>query len=283
MSFCITGLRFKDTSTIVDLIEADAKIGTLGDALSQLHITDVCNVGCVVDYEGVDGQSSVASEESLDNCDQDSENSNLGEYDLYSKVEMHMKMSMSLYMLNRQGQDILKEFEGKKLKLSPDEQKRRQGQSKRNLCSDNDVYVVHSCLQSLVNFNRMTNDMYVELLNLLDEELFNECHELDTFYVKDDEYKLESMYYKQESWVNAIEWDTPQVFQFLAGEKLDTCECTHLLMYFRRYVSVLDEINACSDNTGLELLLNKICDKLYIAIKRLEVLLDTMLDESHTV
>lgn len=272
MSFQITGIKFKD---------AKEEIGLTDTLLSQT-VHNLCitfESSNIKDSPSPEAHNPSETSDTDDDSMNDSESSNMGEYDLYSRVEFHMRMSMSLYMLNRQGQDLVKEVESKKVVTN----KRRNQNVRRGMFADESMSIIYGCLHAIINFNRMNIDMYVELLNLLDEELFNECGELESFFVKDDEYKLESMYYKQDSWVSGIEWETPQVFQFTTGDKLDTCECTHLLMYCMKYRTLLDEINACFDNSHLECLVGKLHEKLKTAIDLLQVQLKEYLSDGNSL
>lgn len=269
MSFQIIGIRFRDTKDAVSLNDVSLD-KTVDDICSSILIepTHEGNEGDEGTYGVHEDASTDKDDESSTDDSASSVSSNCGEYDLYSKVETHMRMSISLYIVNRQGQDILKELEIKKVN-----HKRKTNQSRRLLYLDDDINTIYTYLHAIINFNRINHDLYAELLNVLDEELFNECGELESFYVKEDEYKLESMYYKQESWVNEIEWEIPQIFNFMNGEKLDTCECTHLLMYCQKYSTILDEIVSCFDNVQIDEIVEKMHEKLKTAIAKLQCLL----------
>jgi hypothetical protein len=191
------------------------------------------------------------------------------EYNLYTRVEYHMKVSMSLYMLNRQGQDILKEVGVKKLGLPLNHivsgtfpqafvVKRREN----GKMQPNKALTIYQNMRDIVNFNRINSDVYVELLNQLDEVLFNECKDIDMFYVKEDSYSLESLYYKQESWISEVEWQDNQIFAFVEGETFDVVEITHLLMYLGKisssYKSLLDRFQYHKIRETLTKILHKV-------------------------
>jgi hypothetical protein len=179
------------------------------------------------------------------------------EYEIYTKIETHMSISLSLYILNRQGNDILKDLETKKL---PVQQK---GVPHTPSSDDkHNVGRIYNELHYCINENRLTKDMYTTLISNLDDVLFDECGDMDTFYVKEDEYSLESLYYKQDSWVREIEWDEPQKFEFDKTLEFAEGECMYLLMFANKYMSLLSKIDKEYDNIKLKVSLNKLRDKM---------------------
>jgi hypothetical protein len=92
--------------------------------------------------------------------------------------------------------------------------------------------------------------------------MFEECGELDSFYVKEEEYTLESLYYKQGSWVCELEWDEQQVFIFTNRKGFDEGECMYLLMYIMKYMNLLTNIENEYNNIKLKACIDKIKDKL---------------------
>lgn len=266
MAFSILGIRLKNTT---DIIKVDNNENIKLESLNSNVIEELLKSKDIIEEDKEDSVSSY-SDSSVDS-----------EYDTYSKVETHMGTSMSLYMLNRQGQDIIKELEQKKLKVkheSCNESKRKN--AKLNSSYDTDTWYVYQNLISIINFNRMTIDLYVDLLNYLDEELFNECKNIESFYVKEDVYNLENLYYKQETWVHEIEWDELQVFTFFEGGKIDEGECVHLLMFCQKYMKLLAEISVTyCDSAKLQQTLIKMTDKLRDTTIILEKLLNDVIKE----
>ena len=264
MAFCILGIRLKNTT---DIIKVDNNENIKLESLNYNVNEELINQEIVCEQ---DKEDSVSSSSIVDS-----------EYDTYSKVETHMGTSMSLYMLNRQGQDIIKELEQKKLKVkheSCNESKRKN--AKINSLYDTNTWYVYQNLISIINFNRITIDLYVDLLNYLDEELFNECKNIESFYVKEEVYNLENLYYKQETWVHEIEWDELQVFTFFEGGKIDEGECVHLLMFCQKYMRVLAEISeSYCESAKLQHTLIKMTDKLRDTTIILEKLLNDVIKE----
>ena len=196
-------------------------------------------------------------------------NSDDGEYELYSKIETHMSISSSLYILNLQGINIIKNIH--KDKLSYDK--------------DQDVQRVYNELEYIINENRVSNDLYTNLLNVLDAVMFEECGELDSFYVKEEEYTLESLYYKQGSWVCELEWDEHQVFSFSKSKGFDEGECMYLLMYIIKYLNLLSSIETKYNNIKLITCVDKIKDKLrnvhYIIQSKIEKRIELEYENEH--
>jgi hypothetical protein len=217
------------------------------------------------------------------------------EYYRYSRIESHMNISMSLYSLNKEGQDILKELEHSKLhvtsskrRLSNNEQHmsfpKHYGSAKHLLMGtpspsrdvdrdvqcigdmNNSLIAVYQVLNTLINYNRMNYDTYVELLNILDNVLFDECDGIEEFFVKESSYSLESMYYKQDTWIPELEWYSKPPFIFKNDKHLDLGENSYLLLYFNRYIGLMDMIQSSFDNTKVKDVSDKIKSKLHSAI-----------------
>jgi hypothetical protein len=166
------------------------------------------------------------------------------EYAIYTMIENHMNISSSLYRLNKEGQDILKEIGTKKLKLTP--LAIIASKTKKPMvapCIPTDVISLYTSLVDIVNFNRTCVDGYTELISMLDDAMFSESHNMDTFYVDETEYRLESLYYKQETWVSEIEWHKKQTFMFSNQPSFDLGECSHILMFLNDYQDTLKMIS----------------------------------------
>jgi hypothetical protein len=72
--------------------------------------------------------------------------------------------------------------------------------------------------------------------------MFAESHHMETFYVDETEYTLESMYYKQETWVSQLDWHNKEHYHFTKNIGLDLGECSHILMFLNNYQDVLGKI-----------------------------------------
>jgi hypothetical protein len=225
MIFSILGVRLRNSKD-EQLLTSDNIATSLCDILSNNKETNIVNE--------TEKEMSITS------------NSDDGEYELYSRVETHMSISSSLYILNCQGISIIKNIYNKKLLTNKDQ----------------DVQRVYNEMEYIINENRVSHDLYTKLLNILDSIMFEECGELDSFYVKEEEYTLESLYYKQGSWVCELEWDEQQVFVFSIQKGFDEGECMYLLMYIMKYMNLLTYIENQYTNIKLRACTDKIKDKL---------------------
>ena len=170
------------------------------------------------------------------------------EYAIYSMIETHMNISLLLYQVNKEGQEILREVGTKKLKLTPTAI--LASKLKRPTFSSTSLTTMVTLFQNLtdiVNFNRTMADVYTELLSMLDDAMFAESHHMETFYVDETEFTLESMYYKQETWVSELEWHSKAQYTFTKHIGLDLGECSHILMFLNNYQGVLDKIKENMD------------------------------------
>lgn len=252
MVFSILGIRFKNSKNEKLLsIENNDNSLNLGEIVNnkQNENLDIRLITC-------DTSDAMISDE-VDKAISDTSSSEYGEYELYSKIETHMSISSSLYILNLQGVNIIKSIQKDKL-----------------IFNDTNVRRVYNELECIVNENRVSSDLYTNLLNTLDAVMFEECGELDTFYVKEDEYTLESLYYKQGSWVCELEWDEQQIFTFTNNNRFDEGECMYLLMYVIKYINLLTKIESQYNNIKLTTCVDKLKDKLrnvhYVVQNQLE-------------
>ncbi len=233
MEFSILGLRLKNAKDDISFANSSIDLLPTLDALASFSVCKNDN-GLDATTNPISSPEDVRPHSDEDEDEDENENSDDEhcdcEYEIYTRIETHMSISASLYILNIQGCDIVKELDTKK--LIKKEQKVYTSESGR-------IYIE---LSQCVNANRMLCDQYTNLISLLDDVLFEECGELDTFYVKEDEYTLESLYYKQGSWVSEIEWNPPQMFEFTKSQELDEGECMYLLIFLNKYLSLLDKI-----------------------------------------
>jgi hypothetical protein len=143
----------------------------------------------------------------------------INEYDAYSKIEKHIEISLDLYHINKFGNSIIHDIEDKKIY----------------------VQKIYSRLCNLVNINRTDIDIYTELLSILDDALFKENNKINKFYIEDKEYNLESLYYKQDTWINDIDSYTYS-YHFEKTTCLDLGECSHILVFLNRYEEIIKNI-----------------------------------------
>jgi hypothetical protein len=164
----------------------------------------------------------------------------IDEYALYSQIENHMNISMSLFDLNKQGQQILQELGCKKLNIPMTVTKMKKTVSQ--LCKPSDMHTIYQNLSEIINFNRTSIDAYTELLSILDDALFKDSCYLKTFYVGETEYNLEALYYKQLTWISELEWHEKAVYEFSESKILDLGESSYLLMFLNTYMDVICKI-----------------------------------------
>jgi hypothetical protein len=173
------------------------------------------------------------------------------EYAIYTMIEAHMNISLSLYQVNKEGQEILREIGTKKLKLTPNavlaSKLKRPTYSFIDEHDKKNMISLYQNLTDIVNFNRTAADVYTDLLSMLDDAMFSESEHMETFYVDETEYTLESMYYKQETWVSELEWYNKAHYQFTKHIGLDLGECSHILMFLNNYQDVLNKIKEHMD------------------------------------
>lgn len=168
----------------------------------------------------------------------------IDEYAIYTMIENHMNISAELYRLNKEGQEIIKEIGTKKLKLTP--LAIISSKVKKPISTDSvstDVFSLYMGLVDIVNFNRTCADAYTDLISMLDNVMFSESHDMNTFYVNEKTYNLESLYYKQETWMSEIEWYKKQTFIFSNQPTFDLGECSHILMFLNDYHDILKKIS----------------------------------------
>lgn len=92
---------------------------------------------------------------------------------------------------------------------------------------------------------------FASLINELDEALFNDCGCFDTFWVQDNEYKLESLYYKQESWSDDVAHQNVQPFAFSNACTITLDEGMFLIMICDKWMHCLETAHTISDSKKL--------------------------------
>lgn len=249
----ITGIRFKNSKEEINISK---EVPTLQQLHNYNPLSEIQEARSVAGSEGSEGS--------------DTSHSTDTEYYLYSRVETHMNISMSLYILNQQGIEILQELETKKLNILSTSSYNSKKKEATTFASISTVHhrlsALYQSLVSIVTYNKYHTHPYTELLNLLDNMLFDECSEVEQFYVKDDAYNLENMYYKQEAWISELEGK--ETFRFLFSEAIDMelGETSYIVMYLKKYVGLLDMIVATFEDPKIEDAVNRFRHKLNTAV-----------------
>jgi hypothetical protein len=256
----ITGIRFKDSKEEIHVAKEVLSLQHIHNYIPLSEIQEVEEVQCdchsVTGSDGSDGS--------------DGSNSTDTEYCLYSRVETHMNISMSLYMLNKQGIEILQELETKKLNIPLNSSHNIKKKEATTFASISTVHHRLSALyQSLINivtYNKYHTHPYTELLNLLDSMLFDECSEVEQFYVNEDGYNLENIYYKQEAWISELEGRETVKFLFSEAIDIQLGESSYIVMYLKKYIGLLDMILATFENERIEETVSKFRHTLNTAV-----------------
>lgn len=155
------------------------------------------------------------------------------EYSIYCKIEEHMDISINLHFLNRQTQCILSSLYTQK----------------PSFAKSSGIYIA---LKDIANMS-----CFSSLINALDEVLFNDCGCFDTFWVQDKEYKLESLYYKHDSWAYDVSIHNIQPYKFNEDAYLTFDEGMFLIINCNKWLQCLSKASAVSDNKRLVIILNR--------------------------
>jgi hypothetical protein len=170
------------------------------------------------------------------------DNSN-DEYEMYCKVEKHMKISADLYSINKHTKNVIEDL----IKYK--------GYNVKQLIG---------YLKDIVNDSRVSSDLYTRLINALDETLFNECGAIEAFYVIDVSYNLEALYYKQDTWVDDVSISDNRGFAFDETEMMSMNEAMYLLMFLGKWKSILHQVLEVSETPKLHLACNRYLQKVCI-------------------
>ena len=192
---------------------------------------------------------------------------------------------MSLYMLNKQGIEILQELEAKKLNIPSSNSYNSKKRDATTFASLSTVHhrlsALYQSLISIVTYNKYHTHPYTELLNFLDNMLFDECSEVEQFYVKEDGYNLENIYYKQETWISELEGRETVKFLFSEVIDIELGESSYIVMYLKKYIGLLDMIIATFEDKRIEETVSKFRHKLNTAVSIAEEwLINKLISES---
>lgn len=228
MSSFLIGVKFKETKNLVSLtgLEGGTLLGTILQAKPNVmkKQPSVDKIECEL----------VKPADMVEN-----------EYEIYTKIELHMFISISLYFLNMQGQELIRQLGINKLDLTEFsipmlfQYNNKKNKKRIENGSIKDIIIIYESLHSIVNFNRLTFDLYSELINILDKILFDDSKSIDIFYVKDEVYNLESLYYKQESWILELEEKHTYEYNFTKDACITLGESSDIVVYIQRYLDIL--------------------------------------------
>lgn len=276
MSFSILGIKFKDAHEVVLSTVLSKQVDASPVTLTPVTLTPVTLMSLApkpvliapVAYTPIT-TSDVKNDDDDANDSESSFASTDTEYYMYSRVETHMRISMSLFHLNKEGQEILVQLESKK------KAHRYTAKAGRSI-----LQTIHAALSSIINFQRMSYDLYCDLTNTLDGILCQECGDIDMFYVKEEAFTIESMYYRQETWIDEFEtFPNTNIFEFAKGDFADLGECSYLLLYLRKYSALIDMIEGSFDCNRIHDITTKMKDKLHPSMVLLQNKVEELLNE----
>ena len=145
------------------------------------------------------------------------------QYSDYEKIETHLDFSRTMFLIDKKGRHILKEFDEKKY-----ERKKRSG---TNVFTE-EITKIYNNLVAILNVNRFSPRLYISLQHNMEEILFKEVHTYGKFYIEDEEYELTRLYFDQSSWIKNQEI---QCFELDKGPVLDATEAMCLVCFLKEY------------------------------------------------
>lgn len=259
MELFISGFKFRGNKSEFKLETLDQQVKeTISQNKASFEVKELCNLlRKNADDEGIDFEIEHVFVKYCDTC-------SIDEYEAYTQVENHMNISIALYMLNKQCLSIIRDLE-----------KAKSIYKKKSLQSNDDLSRIYNNLNTIVNSHRLNVDYYTTLLNHLDEVMFEGCRGVDCFYVNDESYNLECMYYNHENWIREIEWHDMQSYHFMEGTSLDIEESMYILMTLDKYSHTLKKIKSdFVNNVDLQLIVRKMLDKITECTSILRPLID---------
>ena len=148
----------------------------------------------------------------------------------YSKIEQHMIFSKTLHQLKGKGKNILKEFDEKKFD--------RQTKKRKNVFIGN-TSIIYSNIANIIAKSKYSLQLGMSLQFYLDELMFNEIKNIQTFVIEDQDYDLTKLYYHPTEW---IQDNDLQIFNFYAETDININESMYLVCYLKEYENFLLEI-----------------------------------------
>lgn len=178
-----------------------------------------------------------------------------GQYTEYDKIESHMELSRTMFLIDKKGKHILSQFDLKKF-----ERKKRTG---ANVFSE-DVNKIYTTLVTILNVNKFSPRLYISLQHYMEELLFREVSNHTKFYIEDDEFELTRLYFDQSSWIRDQDI---QPFQLDTSPVLDSSESMCLVCFLKEYEDFLFTIEEYIRDINE----NKIVNELLKTIRRIKI------------
>lgn len=151
------------------------------------------------------------------------------EYAEYTKLEQHLSLSRALFELDAKGRHIAKEFQDKK---STGVRKR----TGTHVFKDN-IFIVYNNLVNCLGMKRLR--LYFCLQYFLDELMYYEIKNTESFYIEDETYPISKVYFGQQDWILDAQL---QEFQFYEDKSININEAMYLVCYLKEYDSLLLDI-----------------------------------------
>ncbi len=195
----------------------------------------------------------------------------MNQYDIYSKIETHIKFGIRLFLIDKRGKHILTEIDMKK-----GQRKTRDGKS----ILSSDIKKINRSLISILNVKKFTPRLYLSLIYFLDELLFKDVEEYnDKFYIDGNGYDLTKLYFDPETW---IQHHDIQRFVLDASPIIDLTEAMCLICFLREYDDFLLDIDCyvrenCKDDKRLRKGFHKTNEKIRCKLKTIwDIVLDVI-------
>jgi hypothetical protein len=152
----------------------------------------------------------------------------------YDDLQRHIAFSKELYVLNRVGRNILREFADKKAVRV-----KRSGAAEL----EDEVDKVYHAISNTVATDSFSSKPGNELAYNLDELLMHQTPDIDTFFYNDETYNTTRMYYAQHEWVSDI--DDRQLDVLLdASTAFSDNDAAFLVCFLRQYDAFIDRLDA---------------------------------------
>jgi len=185
------------------------------------------------------------------------------DYDTYEKITNHIGFSEDLHILNEKGHYLISQLKEKADPVTHE-------------FSDSIVENVYNSVKiSIKARNVGTGTLFNELMCLLDELLFSDVEDdMEFFVLNDTEYKLTSIYYGQDEWMEKY---TLQQFEFSKTPSLEEGEIMILMCYINDYTAFIDRIHDHMELFSTSFKLSKITSKILIRLDKVKDQLSSLL------
>ncbi len=186
-------------------------------------------------------------------------NESYNQYIGYTNIERHMKIAVELFELEQKGNNLYKELLEKKCKM---------GKKNSELNVQDIIYV----LIKLIKPNKFCTNYYASLQYYLDELLFIDSKEINSFIIEDNNYPLKDIYFNS-NWKQELN-NHPKLdnIDYLNNEELMLFLC-----YFETYADFLQRLKNVINIEYHDLNEDKfkIINKIKLILKKINLLLIT--------